>query len=161
MSATGDVVRAEQLYTWGRYEELLDLSSQFWATQGSTTPGAAEIARYARIAAFRVQPAEADLWQARAITAACATGSWRSLALSLQPYFMRLLGSCEYGAAEAVLDEMEMLARSDHIGAPTPDLVAGILAERWALLHVMREEWLESDGGVLEGACGVPPGRSP
>lgn len=141
VSAPNDVGRAEHLFATGHYDAILDLASEFWSAYGSTEPGAAEIARYARIAAYRVRPTQDDLWQARAVSSACATGSWRSLALSLQQYFFRLLGSGEYGAAEAVLDEMEMLAQSGHVGPPAQDLLVGILAERRALLHIKREEW--------------------
>jgi len=141
MTQTDDVLRAAELYASGDDHELLSHASEFWARHGSTGAGAAELARFARIAAFRAGAAESDLWQARAISAACQTGAWRSLALSLQPHFYKLVGSGELDAAEQVLDEMASLASSDHADPPERDLVDGILSERRALLFAERGDW--------------------
>lgn len=163
----------EQLYANGRDQDLLDLADKVWADNGPDCPGAAEVARFARVAAYkkgaqaataleearakadaaqveeareRVEHAKAedDLWQARTIVAASITGTWRTLALSLQQYFHRCIDRREYPAAEAVLEMMEELAQKPHEGLPPEDLTVGILAERRGLLLTELEKWDET-----------------
>ena len=141
MSPSNGLSVAEHLYARSDDQALLDHARAFWRSHGPADPESAEVARFARVAAFRSGSADDDLWQARAVAAACTTGAWRSLALSLQQYFYRLLGRGEHEAAEGVLEEMERLAEHEHEGPPEKDLVSGILAERRALLLTDRGEW--------------------
>lgn len=141
MNISNDAFVAEQLYESGDDQGLLEHAAAVWGIHGSNALGSAEVARFARIAAFRSKSRDDDLWQARAVAAACITGAWRSLALSLQQYFFRLLALGEHEAAEGVLDEMERLAQQEHEGPPVKKLVSGILAERRALLLTGRGEW--------------------
>ena len=127
-----DALKAERLFAKGGDEaldELLELATEFWDRHGPTGPDAAEVARLARVAAYLRKPAEDHVWQARAVEAACMTGAWRSLALSLRQYADRLVDNDDFESAESVLHAMEMLAQLRHEGLPESGLVEGILAE--------------------------------
>lgn len=142
MNAKSGVDLVEDLYAAGDDRGLLEFARNFWSYHGSSHPESPEVARFARVAAFRSATGEDELWQARAVEAAYFTGAWRSLALSLQQYFFRPLALGNHEAAEGVLAEMERLAQQEHEGLPTKELVNGILAERRALLLTERAEWL-------------------
>lgn len=139
--SSADAVKAEELCVTGDDEGLLTFAEDFWSRQGPFAPGAAEIARYARLAAYRSRPADDQTWQARAVEAACLNGTWGSLALSLRQYFDRLVGSGDLDAAESVLRVMEMIASVGTVGLPDQDFVTGILAERRAVLLAERRDW--------------------
>lgn len=158
MNISSDAVVAERLYASGDDQGLLDHAATVWTTHGSNALGSAEVARFARIAAFRSKSRDDDLWQARAVAAACITGAWGSLALSLQQYFFRLLAQGEHEAAAGVLDEMERLAQQEHEGPPDKKLVSGILAERRALLFAERGEWQAAADCYEEALALCPDG---
>lgn len=141
MRTDDDLRRAEELFASGDDDALLDYATAFWARHGPTGAGASEVARFARIAAYRSRPAQDQTWQARAIEAACLTGSWRSLALSLRQYADRLTVSGELRAADSLLRVMEVLTNLDQQGEPPKDLVDGILAERRAFLLTQSQDW--------------------
>lgn len=151
--------RAAQLFEAGETndEELLGHATHAWETFGPGEPGIAEVARFARIAAYRLNRAP-ELWQTRHISSATMSGAWRSLALSLQPYFYLLLRIPDFDAAEQVVVEMERLAGIDHTGPPTRDLLDGIVAERRGLLFTKAERWEEAARAYERARLFTTPG---
>lgn len=137
--------KAERLFTAGEDRKLLDLADGLWPVEGPATRDRAEVARFARVAAWRSgdRPA-AHLWQARAISTAAACGAWGSVALSMQPSFFALV---DYGAlieAGHVLEEMTGLAELGDPDPPAPTLVSRIIAERGAFLATLQGNWDEA-----------------
>lgn len=141
MRTDDDALKAEELFVSGDDEALLKHATAFWDRRGATAAGAAEVARLARIAAYRSMPEQDQTWQTRAVEAACLTGAWRSLALSLRQYADRLTVAGEHGAADSLLRVMEMLASLEQEGVPPKELVDGILAERRAFLLSESHDW--------------------
>jgi hypothetical protein len=131
--------RAEWLFEHGQDDELLALAASNWPGQGvPLTADHAELARFARIVAYRQcksspgsSRALIDLWQARAIAAACTARALRSAALSLQPHFLRFMDTRDFDEARAVLGEMSLIESRNSLG-PRPRLLLGEYAERMA-----------------------------
>ncbi|MBQ0944019.1 hypothetical protein KAK07_11805 [Ideonella sp. 4Y16] len=139
---------AERLFEMGKAgdAELLDRAGHAWpADQEALRPSDAEVARYARISAYRSEQGLASEWQARHVAAASLTGNLRSLCLSLQPAFFMLVSRKHYRGAHAVLDAMGAIAGACSVdGPPEAALVDRILAERRAYLYRIEERWEES-----------------
>jgi hypothetical protein len=135
---------------------LIQSAHESWpATDDELEPQHAEVARYTRVAAYRLLTEGRDewqtvnLWQQRHIAAASITGNTRSLSLSLQQQLYLLAQHGHFAAAHVVLDAMAALgARSSVPSAapPTEDLFQRILVERRALLLRMEGRSEESIG---------------
>ena len=162
VSSLDAALRAEDLFVRGKAfdDELLRHATTAWETFGPAASGIAEVARFARIAAYRRGLRSAELWQARHVSAAAVSGAWRSMALALQPSFYRLLETHDVDAAERVLVEMERLAGRDHYGPPAASPSTGILAKRRGLLCTEAERWDEAvDAYERAGSYATPRDR--
>lgn len=104
------------LYEQQRHHELLSRVEQAWA-QYKDHPSSA-LADCCRIAALTRtgltgEAGDRDLWLARAIGAAHHAGASNVLAMSLLPFFFRLLDKQEYGAARLVIQEIDNITDHD------------------------------------------------
>ncbi len=136
----------------GNLRKLIELAEAMWSTNDADlTPEHAEVARYARVAAYQRMKdgtddwATINLWQQRHVAAGSISGNTRSLSLSLQQYFVLLGQNGHIDAAYAVLDAIESIAKTSTVDAPpTEALIERILAERRALLLRMEGRSRES-----------------
>lgn len=141
---------AERLFEHGQDGDLLVFAAENWPRPGlPLTADDAELARFARIAAYRQSKSSreasmsvVDLWQARAIEAASAAGAFRSAALSLQPQFYALCTALNFNEARAILDEILRLIESQkQPGPPAENTARRIHAERMAFSFIEEGRW--------------------
>lgn len=145
---------AERLFESGKQSdiELLEAAEQGWPPDDDDlTSDLAEVARYARVTAWRqYRLGNQDLqtvndWQGRHVAAASLTGNLRSLCLSLQPSFYMLVARKHFDQAHAVLEAMATIAAASAIDAPpTKRLIDRILVERRAFIYRSEERWGEA-----------------
>lgn len=145
--ASSLVAEAERPFERGESEALLDFATEHWpANLSAVSAYHAELARYARVAAYDAGEAFFHLWQARALAAAGLTGNFRSLSLSLQPEFFALTETQRCPEARQALEVIEQVAAADD-GAGPPDrrLIARIITERRAFSYRLEENWREAE----------------
>lgn len=167
MPAESVSARAECLFEHGQDADLLAFAATNWPGPGlPLTADHAELARFARVAAYRCYPsvpestrALMDLWQARAIAAASASRALRSAALSLQPHFFALVGASRFLDARAVLEEMlRLIELRKHRGPPIEKLARRIHAERMALSFTEEGRWDDAISWYEKSAGYCRPG---
>lgn len=151
----------DELYGQGEDQQVLAKAAGAWPERGTGyVPEHAEIARYARVSAWRFRRDEADVWQQRAIEAALGSSNIASLSLSMQLYFYRAVDEERFADAHRVLDHMKQLAELPTEGErPQPDLVQRILAERRAYALRSDERWEESIAWYQTALGLSPEGR--
>jgi hypothetical protein len=146
----GVVTIAEQaaaLHAEGKDDDLLAFAAENWPAElSSVTADQAEVARFARIAAYRQgYTSMVHVWQARSVAAGAVSGNLRSLALSIQTHVYALLEEGQPTDARQVLDVVEQLASASAIGgSPSADLLERIVADRRALSFRVEERWSEA-----------------
>jgi TIR domain-containing protein len=105
------------LYETGRTQELLESVGQAWREHSANpSPALADCCRIAAVAMTRAtrEDGERDLWLARAMSTAYQAGASNTFAVSLLPFFFRLVEKREFEAARGVMNEIARLSRVDH-----------------------------------------------
>jgi hypothetical protein len=139
---------AERLFESGKDHDaaLLAFAESVWPrTDDEVEPAHAEVARFARVAAYRAKSPTVHEWQTRHVAASSLTGNLRSLCLSLQPAFFVLAGRERFDEAHSVLDAMGILAQGSLVDAPpSAALLARVLTERRAFAFRLEKRWVEA-----------------
>lgn len=141
-------------------KEMLAFAADNWPSDLSRLTGDhAEVARFARLAAYRSRPSDVQIWQARAVAAGAVSGNLRSLALSMMTDFWVLTAQGRASEAREVLDVTEQVANASTMpGSPTTDLVDRIVAERRAYSFRVEERWAEALSWYRKAAALAPAG---
>lgn len=113
----GIAAEAAALFDENRHDDLFSLAERNWKKRGEALPdGVAEACRYASIRAWQLGRADAEVWRARAWSAAILTGSRSSAAGLLIQQVMAAIGRARedeasggYEAARQILEEIPRL----------------------------------------------------
>lgn len=111
---------AAKLYEAGVDEQVIELAVRHWpssASEGLSDLGLAELCRFARICAVRLdRSAAAEIWGARALAAGFLERNPHTMAgLLLRPFFA-LIEAGDFSEARDVLEEVRRLVREDFDG---------------------------------------------